>query len=189
MTDAAKIIIEFQTYWIAGGGKAGGGLDAVTECDDCGCPVMQMSQIKGTLRETARRLWAPGVVDALFGNDEGLLSSSSPLAFRGRASLQDHVRAWFRENTEARQQLFRQVAATKIDEMGVAHDRTLRRIQVAVPLTIEGRVEWRGPANPPADWVESLDEVCAATLAFGKGKADGFGRAIAVCIGSDGRSA
>lgn len=178
---AAKIVIEFRTYWIAGGGKAGAGLDIVTERDDCGCPAMPMSQIKGMLRETAGRFWARGDVEALFGSDV----APSPLAFVGQAKLPDAVRQWFRNeaNSEVRRQLFRHVAATRIDEKGVADSQTLRRIEVAVPMTIEGRIEWRGPdgRQSEANWVEQLDEVCAATLAFGKSKSDGFGRAIARC--------
>ncbi len=67
MIAAAKIFIEFQSYWIAGGGRAGAGLDIMTECDDCGCPAMPMSQVKGTLREAATRLWRDDEIVALFG--------------------------------------------------------------------------------------------------------------------------
>ena len=88
MTILARIVIQFQNYWIAGGGKAGAGVDVATERDDCKCPAMPMSQIKGTLRETATRLWSEDDVRFLFGTE----AQQSPLAFIGQARLPDDVR-------------------------------------------------------------------------------------------------
>ncbi|MGH7109004.1 MAG: hypothetical protein ACREFK_01115 [Stellaceae bacterium] len=179
---SAILTIEFTGYWIAGEGKGGAGLDDVSYRDAQGCPAMPMTQIKGQLRETAGRLWSAQEVDALFGNgvaerDDG----RSPLAFRGEARLPRPVRGWFASQPETLKQLFRTIASTRITSGGVAADRTLRRIEVAVPMRLDGTVFWRGPREPREDWVWRLDQVCAATLAFGKGKNDGLGRALARC--------
>lgn len=184
------LTIEFTGYWIAGEGKGGAGLDDVTYRDAQGCPAMPMTQVKGQLRETAGRLWSAKDVGDLFGNGAAEVDDGrSPLAFRGEAKLADPVRRWFgtKEGQQAREQLFRTIAATRIDENGVAAGRSLRRIEVAVPMRLVGTVSWRGRREPQEDWVRRLDRVCAATLAFGKGKNDGLGRAIARCTGSEGK--
>lgn len=182
---AATLTIEFTGYWLSGEGKGGAGLDDVTYRDSDRCPAMPMTQIKGQLRETAGRLWPPVEVEKLFGSAHGRSADDrSPLAFLGEARLPPDVRRWFghEDNKEAQRQLFRAIAATRIDEKtGAAKDLTLRRIEVAVPLTLTGTIEWRGHGEPDEDWVERLDRVCAATIAFGKGKNDGLGRVVAGC--------
>ena len=66
-----------------------------------------------------------------------------------------------------------------IDARGVADDRTLRAVEAVVPVILEGTVNWINAVDPDYDWVRLLDMACGATLAFGKLKADGYGRAIA----------
>jgi hypothetical protein len=79
----------------------------------------------------------------------------------------------------AAQRLFVRLASTAISDDGVADDFTLRTIEAAVPVPIAGEVEWIAPEPPGFDWVAVLDAICAATPAFGKGKLDGYGRAVA----------
>lgn len=150
---------------------------------------MPMSQVKGQLRESALRLaehgaggWTVEYVLELFGG-EG--PHSAALAFRGEASLPEADRQWFgaAENHAARAQLFRRMAATRIGAHGAAEDDTLRAVEVVVPVTLTGRVHWHAPRAPEIDWFTLLDDTCAVTLAFGKLKADGYGRASAQCRG------
>jgi hypothetical protein len=103
------------------------------------------------------------------------------LGFRGEARLPRALRALLCDSKKSHQ-LFRRLAATQIDEDGVAQDKTLRAIEAVVPLTLEGTVIWISGTHPTPDWTDQLDELCAATLAFGKLKADGYGRAIAECV-------
>jgi hypothetical protein len=125
----------------------------------------------------ARRSRTVAQTDPLGHND----TQSGTLAFQGEARLPEDVRAHL-SNDETLARLFRRIAATRIDENGVAQDKTLRAIEAVVPLTLEGTVTWIGAPPPAADWVVRLDQLCAATLAFGKLKADGYGRAIAACV-------
>jgi hypothetical protein len=193
MTRCAQIEISFSGYWLSGTGAARGrDVDAIGHRDRDGLPAMPMTQVKGQLRETAERLeavgapaWPEGSVQKLFGQrsdpdapDEGLQRAA--LLFRGDARLPDDLRAWLSHPQQAqhREKLFRRLSATAINEMGVATDRTLRAVEAAVPVTLHGRVEWR-VGDPVAGWIEALDAACAATVAFGKLKADGYGRAVA----------
>ncbi len=189
----AVLTIRFHSLWLAGTGAAQGRhADAICHRDADHFPAMAMSQIKGQLRETAERLatfgaggWTAELVTKTFGYrstapvgtiDRG--HGAGALAFRGDARIPAPARAAIANMTkEQRPHLFRRVAATKINDLGVAEDKTLRAIEAAVPLELIGRIEVVDAA--PAAWVELLDAAAAATLAFGKLKADGYGRAAA----------
>ena len=195
MTTHAILRIQFTGFWVAGTGTSRGRhVDVVAHRDRDELPAMPMSQVKGQLRETGARLaagrsagWTSTRLETLFGTRTRPRTdqmgsedtNAGSLAFRGEARLPDAIRAALRAD---RERLFRRLAATRIDDNGVAEDKTLRAIEAVVPLTLEGAVVWIGTAPPPKDWVHWLDEICAATLAFGKLKTDGYGRAIAECV-------
>lgn len=189
----ATLRIRFTGFWVAGtGASRGRHLDVVTHRDRLDLPAMPMTQVKGQLRETAERLgWTVTEVADLFGSRAAARpdplsalghndTQSGKLAFRGEARLPEAVRPAFSDK-RTRALLFRRIAATQIDGNGVAADQTLRAIEAVVPLTLEGTVIWIGAAAPAPGWIDRLDELCAATIAFGKLKADGYGRAIAEC--------
>lgn len=183
---AAHIVIEFTGYWVGGTG-GGKGRQADTAChrDRRGLPALPMSQIKGTLRETADRMvdagaLACGIRDALFGErltpEDRCEPKPAALDFLDDATVPDDLAARHSENPAA---LFTRLPQTAMTEKGVASDRSLRTTEVARPVQLVGRVLVRDGATPPQDWVAVLDSICAATLAFGKNKSDGLGRAIA----------
>ena len=184
----ARVVITFRGYWTSGTGE-GSGRQADTRChrDRRGLPALPMSQVKGTLRETAERLaaaGAPGIsrdrIHRLFGGRmaDGEVGEPAPAAI----SLSED--AVISEGAAARlrgceRHLFRHVASTAISADGVALDRTLRSFEVAVPVTLVGRIAWGAAEPPDFDWIAWLDRICAATPAFGKGKPDGYGAALA----------
>lgn len=187
----ATIIIRFTSYWLSGTGRAGSGdVDAVAHRDRFGCPALPMSQVKGQLRETAERLariedsaWTNDLVQGLFGtrpvdSTDHRRSTAARLFFRGDATISEA--RWFQTQPMARAQLFRRIASTRIGPNGAAVNKTLRAIEAAVPMTVCGLVICP-EEDCTVDWVGLLDTACAATLAFGRQKNDGFGRAIARC--------
>ena len=193
---AAVLTLSFRSWWLSGtGGGRGRHLDAVCHRDAAGLPAMPMSQVKGTLRETAERLaadgragWSDDLVQRLFGAraEVGGGSSDGVVAFHGDAEIPASNRDGLAETDprarRRREALFRRIASTRIDEWGAATDRTLRYIEAAVPVTLIGRLEWIAADPPDPDWIALLDAACAATLAFGKLKADGYGTAIASVV-------
>lgn len=204
MTRAATLIIDFKGFWLTGtGGAQGRKADVVLHRDRWGCPALPMTAVKGLLRETAQRLaragaanWDKDKLGRMFGDQarERALEAGQverygkedrerpgALAFEGEARLPKEARAWFAgaDRAAARQRLSCLISSTAIDERGAAKDKTLRAIEAAVPLTLSGTVSWIGVGPPEDGWVELIDAACAATLAFGKLKGVGFGRAIA----------
>ena len=190
---AAILTLSFRSWWLSGtGGGRGRHLDAVCHRDAAGLPAMPMSQVKGTLRETAERLatsgratWSDHLVERLFGARSKASGDSSEgaVAFQGDAEIPAPDRGGLAGTDpparRRRAALYRRVASTQVDERGAATDRTLRYVEAAAPVTLTGRLEWSAADPPDPNWIDLLDAVCAATLAFGKLKLDGYGAAIA----------
>ena len=188
---AARLTLDFQSWWLSGtGGGRGRKQDQVCHRDKDGFPAMPMSEIKGTLRETAEMLarekcgWTDEDIVLLFGRrpedgpltEDGDDAPGGALDFGHEACVPADRKAHLRGEIDI---LFERIPSTRINEAGVAADQTLRAIEAAVPLKIEGRVTWDSKEEPPTNWIDLLDMAAAATPAFGKGKFDGFGRAIA----------
>jgi hypothetical protein len=185
----ATIKIQFLDWWQAGTGKSGDGdADIIAHRDQWGCPALPGSQLKGILREAAKdRLgWSEDEITPYFGEATKKstpgLAQSGGLAFPENATLTSVEQGWFHANPGALGGLFSMLHATAIDEKtGTAKDRSLRLIEVAVPVTLTADIDWIGKKEPPENWIKQLDMLCALTPAFGKQTHDGMGRAIACC--------
>ena len=179
------MVLKFRSWWLSGtGGGRGRHLDAVCHRDADGLPAMPMSQIKGTLRETAERLaasglagWTKCLVDVVFGSE----NRAGAVAFQGDAEIPQEDRKGLTGscNRNRRTALYCRIAATQINELGTAADRSLRYVEAAAPVTLCGTLEWIAADAPHPCWVALLDAACVATVAFGKLKLDGYGAAVA----------
>ena len=190
MTRRAVLTIKFRSWWLSGtGGGRGRLLDAACYRDADNLPAMPMSQVKGTLRETAERLaeagragWNGDLVKRIFGgrSDETGQSAPGAVSFFGDAAISENDRIGLVGEAagKRRETLYQRIASTAVDEQGTARDHTLRYVEAAVPVTLEGRLEWTD-GSPDSNWVAVLDAAAAATVAFGKLKADGYGTALA----------
>lgn len=179
---AALLTLTFHDWWIAGtGGTGEGDTDMELTRDADGCPAIPGTQVKGTLRETAERFGQlDPMMKALLGTPE---NGQAQVRFGALAQLPAADRAALSATPEARAALFGLFRATAIEaETGLALTDTLRSARVAVPMTLELRLDWIGDGDPPDDWVERLDRLLAFTPAFGKLKNDGMGRATARCV-------
>lgn len=183
----AELTIRFTSWWRAGTDRSGpGDINRAVYRDDTRCPALPMTQVKGTLRETAERfaLLDDARLLAFFGkraNEAGSAGGDALVRFAGDARLAPAEIEFFRCNADARAQLFSSIGSASIHTHGGNRGpSTGRRIEVAVPATLRAFVQWVGE-DPPDDWAERLDEICAFTPAFGSMKNDGYGRAIASC--------
>lgn len=189
MNIRAVISIRFLDWWHAGTGHSGAGdADMIAYRDRFGCPAMPMTQVKGILRETATEfgLLTQRDIDTFFGEKSlpgvTVNAQGAAIAFSGDASLSRDEQAWFGANSGCQGTLFGWLRSTAIDDRtGSAKAETLRSIEVCAPMMLCRTVEWIGDDDPPANWAEQLDLVCAMTPVFGKQSRDGLGRAIAHC--------
>lgn len=178
----ATLNIQIHNYWHAGSGKGrGADVDAVVLKSDAGLPYLPGRTVKGLLREGLQTCEDAGLVktgrtDALFGTaaKEGKPDSSkSGLLFFGNAELPET--AWLSSSAGAPLQkaLFTTLASTKIDENGIALDKTLRSIEVVVPVTLVAPIE--GP-DQDSHWFEDISKACHLVRAIGSHRTRGLGR-------------
>jgi hypothetical protein len=182
----ARISITFTDYWLGGtGGSGKGDIDVAAYRDDAKCPAMPMTQIKGTLRETARDhgVWDQTLLEQYFGKagEGGDSGEEAAIRFAGDATLEKSDHDWFDANDAARTALFSRLRSTALNEKGVARNQSLRTVEVCHPCTIVKEVDWVGDGEPDANWIEDLNLLCQLTFAFGRMKNDGLGRATASC--------
>lgn len=191
--NAYRLNIDLRGYWHPGGGRGGGAvLDAMTHRDSTGLPVLPGRHLKGLLREALECAegfgWDgyAGLAQRLFGArtetaPEGLPGPGSLRVSDG--TLPRPNREWLADPERQRRlvpHLYRSLYATAIDTAtGTAKDRTLRGIEVVVPLLLQARIEpVPGQPAPPADWPKRLRECLPLIDAVGAQRGRGLGRAV-----------
>lgn len=183
---SAKLTFEMTGYWHMGSGFGeGANLDAVVVKTQNGLPYIPGKTVKGLMREavfTAEECSrvGRGTTTKLFGshdlNKSRFETTPGSLTFTN-ATLGTDMEEWAgkSENVEMKQLLFHQVAATKIDESGTAENKSLRRVEVVVPLTLTAYV---ASAEDDQEWVASLKEAAPLVRHIGSHRHRGLGRAI-----------
>ena len=196
-----KLVVELYDYWHAGTGRSDGvGLDAVVDRDEAQLPMIDGSHLRGLLRHAARqveeyrqrtqqvppeKLTAP-VTNALFGlaaDDASPPTDQVDSRFNTtpgklRVGLARVPASWHRilAHPNYRDRLFRPLFSTAIDEAtGTVQARTLRSIEVCVPLRLEAEIESTEPLSKIER--ETLDMAAGLVQAVGKHRTRGLGRA------------
>jgi hypothetical protein len=186
--------IRLQTYWHAGTGRGlGAAVDAAAYRDADGLPALPGRHIKGLLRDALEQAQAWGwaghadgvLLHRLFGQrTEGLSAGEIPVSGLLRVSdarMPEALCAWLTLDAQRslRAGLFRVLQSTAVDvKTGSAKDRSLRGIEVVVPLDLQARIEPLPGAVPPSDWAERLREVLPLVTAVGRHRTRGLGRAL-----------
>jgi hypothetical protein len=183
------LTIEILEYWHAGTGRGqGAALDATTIRSQSGLPYLPGRTVRGLLRDGATLAESLGRIPAgrtvaMFGDDRvpGCL-------YFGDAELPGEVERWVRScggaESDVAASLFRTIASTAIEpETGTARDRSLRAMEVAVPMTLRSEVRLRvdpvlSPTPVTADDVETaLREAARFVRGVGSDRRRGLGRA------------
>lgn len=185
--------IRLQGFWHPGTGRAmGAAVDAAAYRDPDGLPALPGRHLKGLLRNACERAAAwgwPGfddaLVAALFGDRPETVAAGQiprPGCLRvGDARLPEALRATLAapESRALRQALFRVLLSTAIDpETGTADDRTLRGVEVVVPLDLCADLSPLPGTQPPQDWIARLRQVLPLIPAVGAHRTRGLGRAV-----------
>ncbi len=185
-----NVSIELLSYWQAGSGEGVRPfLDAVSRRDQDGLPYLPGKTIKGIWREAMRatedyRHVPEHTTDLLFGQrseDPGPGDFESGILAFSNAVLPDSLRNWFLnsgEGRDCRRQLFHQLDATALQD-GLAVDKSLRSIEVCVPLTLHARVSLARPVprnfGDPS-WRERLSTAAGLIRKIGYQRHRGLGR-------------
>lgn len=194
-----QLKIEIQSYWHAGTGRGqGSDVDALAHRDVDGIPCLPGKTVKGLLRDAVTRWQAflppeeagefP-LVEQLFGKapDQESVNNDRPKPFMegfgllrvSDARLAEKECVHLRANTELTAGLFRNLHATKINaDTGTAEDKSLRGIEVVVPLTLYAEIMEVPGAAAVEGWQEKLKPTLSLISAVGAHRTRGLGRAV-----------
>lgn len=196
------LCFDILTYWHAGTGRgAGPDLDAVIFLTPEGLPCLPGRTVKGLVRDalekaeqaqllpqgTALRWLGSKPVEresqgeerealleaARFHTTRGALRIGS--AELGKGNLAKEWRAWAAASPMDREELRRPFASTRIDDNGVAQEKTLRAIEVAVPMTLYAPIGPFAPDCPPS-WAKDVKQSLIFIDALGSHRNRGLGR-------------
>ncbi len=134
--------IEFFTDWNCSSGLTGNAdIDIAALRDNDGFPYVPGKTVKGLLRDAARNLGETSE-EKIFGSpNEKVDETEIEKAYFSNAELNENVRKALKYDNEKKACLFREIASTAIGSDGVAKDNSLRKVEVAIPLTLFGTIE------------------------------------------------
>lgn len=179
-----RLKFEFLSPWLMGSGFGeGANLDAVAVKSPNGLPYIPGKSVKGLLREAMLSAEEFGHIPAdtvvrLFGSRDENLSryetSEGALRFSS-ATLEPGMEEWAGKNPQAVSQLYASLAATRIDANGLAHDKTLRKIEAALPVSLTAEVT--GP-DDDTSWQDHLRLALPLLRQAGSHRHRGLGRVL-----------
>ncbi len=188
----ATLTLDIKTYWHPGGGRGGGFVvDALAHRDSNGLPTLPGRHLKGLLREAvefAENLHWSGYAylpQMLFGERTKNALNATPTSGCLRisdATLPNEVGTWLASEAGRAliPNLYRKLYATAVDQVsGAAVDRSLRGIEVVVPVTLQARIDpIIGREAPPEAWLDRLKQILPLIDAVGAHRTRGLGRAV-----------
>ncbi len=132
-----KYSITFYDFWhLSSGVSAGPSMDSLVVKDSDGLPYLPGKTLKGLVREMTELL-DNTKAKTIFG-DEG---SNIAKSYFSNATLDEDTISHLVNNPTLKKHLFDKVTSTKIGENGIAIDKSLREIEVVVPLLLSGTIE------------------------------------------------
>ena len=144
------ITFRLLDYWHAGAGHGAGRLlDAAVKRSPAGLPILPGRTVKGLMRDAVRQCeqfghLSSGITEELFGSKLGtgrFETEAGVLSF-GNAELGEEWEDYAQTDEGKRlvPAFFDELASTAIGDDGQAEEGSLRRIEVAIPLTL--RAPW-----------------------------------------------
>ncbi len=169
--------VEFFTYWHCGSGlSAGADVDALVVKDNDKLPFIPGKTLKGLIREAAEDLGNRSIdLSRIFGGTGtyGVNESDYPAtgeAFFANATFPEEEKAEIIEKG-LQKYLYTSLSNTAIDENGCAKAHSLRKTEVALPCTLEGRI-----LNVPDESAEFICRCFGLIKRLGAGRNRGLGR-------------
>jgi CRISPR/Cas system CSM-associated protein Csm3 (group 7 of RAMP superfamily) len=177
-----KIEIEFFTYWHCGSGSSGGSrVDALVARDNNGLPYIPAKTLKGHIREMAESLGDCTFVNECFGGssndgkDEKERDICYDKKYKGKEGKCYFSNAIIEEKIDKTlsSYLFTTISSTKIDDNGLADNKTLREIEVVVPLKLYAFIEFEEDVK---EYKELMRKAFSQVKRIGLNRTRGLGR-------------
>ena len=132
-----KYKIVFFDYWhISSGVSAGPALDSTVVKTKEELPYVPGKTLKGLLSEMVQLL-DESKIETIFGAKRNKMGE----AFFSNATLDVQTSEHLKNNPQLAKHLYDKISSTKIGENGIAEDKSLREIEVVVPLTLTGTID------------------------------------------------
>lgn len=180
-----KLIAEFQTFWqVSTGRGAGQNLDSLIERDANGLPYVSGKTIKGLFRESFAKLaeWQADDYkqhhDELFGSFSGNRHETlqGKLHFSSLTFSEQEIED-FKNNQQLIPLLATTHTSTKIDDKGVAVNKSLRSSEVALPVILQGEISLMENADISNEKLtELLTNASSLITNIGSKKNRGYGQ-------------
>lgn len=159
--------LKFYDYWHLSSGLNGGSrLDSSVVKDEGGLPYAPGKTIKGLVREMAELLEDGDWIEECFGG-EGVKMGA---CYFSNASLQASTKKQIADHA-LQDNLYDLVASTQIDENGIAVDKSLREIEVVIPISLYGEVQ-----DIPKKHIEQMKKSFKMIKRAGLNRNRGLGR-------------
>lgn len=171
--------IKFFDYWHLSSGLSGGAkLDSSVVKDENNLPYAPGKTIKGLVREMAELLENCDFINECFGTSSDEKDKCYKTEAKNRQGRCYFSNAVIKKEItdeileyQLQENLYDIIAATKIDENGVAEDNTLREIEVVVPVTLAGKI-----TNIPQKYVTDMKRSLKMIKRMGLNRNRGLGR-------------
>ncbi len=181
-----KYQLKFYDYWhISSGLSAGARLDSTVIKDNDGLPYVAGKIIKGLSREMAELVGDCAFVNSCFGGSTNDGKNGKPKdicydentkniqgkCYFSNVTLEKTVADQITSNN-LQENLYDIIASTKIDENGIAEDKSLREIEVVVPLMLCGEIR----DIPNDDYLKLMTRALKMIKRMGLNRNRGLGR-------------
>lgn len=161
-----KYKVTFLDYWhLSSGLSAGAKLDSTVTRDDNGLPYIPGKTIKGLIREMAELSNNKEFVTKCFGS-----SSDMGECNFSNVEIEENTKKTIINNS-LQNQLFNEIASTKIDKNGIADSGSLREIEVVVPISLFGEIK-----NIPDVYKQEMINAIKKVKRMGLNRNRGLGR-------------
>ncbi len=161
-----KYKVTFLDYWhLSSGLSAGSKLDSTVTRDENGLPYIPGKTIKGLIKEQSNNNKFLEICFGEEGNKIGKCHFSN-------AEIEENTKKTIIKNS-LQNQLFDEIASTKIDENGIAKSGSLREIEVVVPLSLYGEIK-----NIPDEYKQEMIKALKKVKRMGLNRNRGLGRCV-----------
>lgn len=173
-----KYSIQFFDYWHLSSGLSGGAkLDSSVIKDQNDLPYVSGKTIKGSLREIAQQIDCQFTNECFGGSSDEKdrcydknQKNISGICYFSNAILDEKLAKQIVAH-KLQDNLYDTIASTKIDDRGVAYDKSLREVEVVIPLRLYGEI-----SDIPDEYREDMQRALKAMKRMGLSRARGLGR-------------
>ncbi len=191
-----ELEIDILSYWLAGTGRgSGGSFDEKPLLDENGIPYIPGKHLKGLLKDGLRK-WEsitgaenPSAHIHCFGSDQdnenkedNNKTKSTTGALRvSSATFDSATYEGLKTHPKLISKLFKSLSSTAINENGVATNKSLRTIQVVIPVKLYAQIDWVSASPYASEEVKEkietyLQQASAMLPAIGSKRTRGLGR-------------